>query len=202
MSQTHNTVRVWDLVVRIGHWVLAAGFLVAWLSAEEWEGVHAWSGYLIGAVIVIRLVWGIVGTRHARFSHFVRGPRAVFAYIRGLLSGTAARYLGHNPAGGAMAIALLLALSVTVGSGVMLYAIEENAGPLASYVNSGGNRYIEPEEHEGESASEERWEDIHEIAATSTLWLVGLHILGVLASSLAHRENLPRGMITGRKRAE
>lgn len=208
MSPSHTTVRVWDLIVRLGHWILAIGFLVAWLSAEEWETVHVWSGYAIGIVVVIRLLWGIVGSRHARFTDFVRGPRTVYGYLRGLVCGDAPRYLGHNPAGGAMAVALLLALSVTVGSGMMLYAIEENAGPLAAYadssrdLNATNRESLEHRDDEGESASEERWEDIHEVAATATLWLIGLHILGVLASSLVHRENLPLGMITGRKRAE
>lgn len=208
MSLSHTTVRVWDLIVRLGHWILAIGFLIAWLSAEEWETVHVWSGYVIGVVIAIRLLWGIVGSRHARFTDFVRGPRAVFGYLRELVRGDAPRYLGHNPAGGAMAVALLLALSVTAGSGMMLYAIEENAGPLAAYVdsprdlNAANRERREHRDDEGESAPEERWEDIHEIAATATLWLIGLHILGVLASSLAHRENLPLGMITGRKRVE
>jgi cytochrome b len=191
MSTPRKMVYVWDLIVRLGHWALAIGFLIAWLTAEEWESVHVWSGYLIGAVVVLRLIWGVVGSRHARFRDFVRGPRAVIAYLAGLVKGRAPRYLGHNPAGGAMTIALLLGLALTVGSGLMLYAIEDDAGPLAAYVTP-------VSDHED---AEERWEDIHEIAATGTLWLVGLHILGVLASSLAHRENLPRAMITGRKRA-
>ncbi|TCO73718.1 cytochrome b/b6 domain-containing protein [Chromatocurvus halotolerans] len=206
MLETPKTVYVWDPIVRVGHWVLAIGFLVAWLSAEEWDLVHVWSGYAIAAAIAIRLVWGIVGPRRARFTDFVRSPRTVIAYLKALPRGKAPRYLGHNPAGGAMTIALLLALSVTAGSGMVLYAIEENAGPLAAYINPVEDRStassMTREKHDDESASEERWEDIHEVAATSTLWLVGLHILGVLASSLAHRENLPRAMITGRKREE
>lgn len=208
MSLSHTSVRVWDPIVRLGHWILVVGFLIAWLSAEEWETVHVWSGYTIGVVVAVRLLWGIVGTRHARFSDFVRGPKTVLGYLKGLARGDAPRYLGHNPAGGAMAVALLLALGVTTGSGMMLYAIEENAGPLAAYVDTPqpldtANRDRgENDDEGGESASEARWEDIHEVAATTTLWLVGLHILGMLASSLVHRENLPLGMITGRKRAE
>lgn len=206
MSQSKEIIRVWDPIVRLGHWALAIGFLFAWLSAQEWDALHIWSGYLIGAVIVIRLIWGFIGTRHARFTDFVRGPRAVSAYLRGLAGGKAPRYLGHNPAGGAMTVALLLALSVTVGSGLMLYAIEENAGPLSSYVDANRDHLDAratreaQRGHEDESAAEERWEEIHEIAATATLWLVVFHVLGVVASSLAHRENLPRSMITGRKR--
>lgn len=207
MSQSHGMVRVWDPIVRLGHWALVMGLLVAWLSADEWESVHVWSGYIIGVVVIVRLAWGVIGTRYARFTDFVRGPHAVVAYLRGLAGGKAPRYLGHNPAGGAMAVALLLALSITVCSGMMLYAIEENAGPLANYVDWGKNPTdtivaLEGQRGHGESAAEERWEEIHEIAANTTLWLVGLHVLGVLASSLAHRENLPKSMVTGRKRSQ
>jgi cytochrome b len=141
----------------------------------------------------------------------------VLGYLRGLAAGTAPRYLGHNPAGGAMTVLLLLALAVTTVSGMMVYAIEENAGPLAGFVASTSAPTPTPglvplavadddgEEHGGrghDEAGEEFWEEIHEVAANLCLALIILHILGVIASSLAHHENLPRAMVTGKKRAE
>jgi cytochrome b len=209
-----SEVRVWDLLVRLGHWTLVIAFTIAWLTSEEDSALHIWSGYTVAAVVLVRLCWGVVGTRHARFSDFVRGPGAVIGYLRGLASGTAPRYLGHNPAGGAMTVLLLLALAVTTVSGMMVYAIEENAGPLAGFVASTGAptagflpaaRADDDEErgHGGhDEASEEFWEEIHEVAANLCLALIILHVLGVVASSLAHHENLPRAMVTGRKRAE
>ncbi|HBO13732.1 MAG TPA: cytochrome B [Halieaceae bacterium] len=210
-------IKVWDLLVRLGHWTLVIAFTIAWLTGEEESALHIWSGYIIAGVVALRLCWGVVGTRHARFSDFVRGPRAVFAYLRGLAAGTAPRYLGHNPAGGAMTVLLLVALAVTTVSGMMVYAIEENAGPLAGFVASTDAPSPalglvpmaladDDEEENGhrvhEEEGEELWEEIHEVAANLCLALIILHILGVIASSLAHHENLPRAMVTGRKRAE
>ena len=169
--------------------VAVAGFAVAWLTGDEQETVHVWAGYLVAAVVLVRLVWGVIGTRHARFWSFVRGPRAVADYLLGLLRGGGRRYLGHNPAGGAMVVALLLALALTAGSGMALLAADEGEGPLAGWV---AKRH----------ATEEILEELHEIAGNVTLALIVLHVAGVLASSLVHRENLVRSMITGRKRAD
>jgi cytochrome b len=182
-------VRVWDPLVRFGHWLLVAGFTVAYLTGDELETVHVWAGYTVGAVVLVRLLWGVIGTRHARFSDFVRGPRAVVAYLGGLVRGGGRRYLGHNPAGGAMVVALLLSLATTVGSGLTLYAADEGEGPLAGWV---AKRH----------STEELLEEVHEIAGNATLALIFLHVAGVLASSLVHRENLIRSMVTGRKRVK
>jgi cytochrome b len=217
MGEPDREVKVWDLLVRLGHWTLVIAFTIAWLTGEEESALHSWSGYVIAGVVALRVCWGLVGTRHARFSDFVRGPRAVIGYLRGLAAGTAPRYLGHNPAGGAMTVLLLLALAVTTVSGMMVYAIEENAGPLAGFVAStsasapglalvpaamadddGDDHGRRGHDEEGE----ELWEEIHEVAANLCLALIILHILGVIASSLAHHENLPRAMVTGKKRAE
>jgi cytochrome b len=209
-------VRVWDLVVRIGHWTLVVAFATAWLTGEEESLVHIWSGYAIAAVVALRLLWGVVGTRYARFRDFVRGPGAVVAYLLGLAKGSAPRYIGHNPAGGAMAIALLVALAVTTISGMMVYAIEENAGPLAGFAKVGDGAPALPaivpmanarddDDHRTESRGErdeEFWEELHEASANVTLALIVLHVLGVLASSLVHRENLVRSMVTGNKRPD
>jgi cytochrome b len=211
------SVRVWDPLVRIVHWSLVVAFATAWFTAEESETLHNWAGYTVAGLVGLRLVWGLIGTRNARFVHFVRGPRAVLAYLGGLVSGTSRRHLGHNPAGAAMVIALLLALIGTTLSGMALLAVEEGEGPLASWLApavslpanapaAGYEREADHGEHEEEDGedegSEELLEEVHEVFANATLLLVILHVLGVLASGLAHRENLVRAMVTGRKRAD
>ncbi|HPE48747.1 MAG TPA: cytochrome b/b6 domain-containing protein [Hyphomonas sp.] len=206
---------VWDPLVRIGHWTLVIGFFTAYLSGDDLFNIHKWAGYVVAAYVLTRVVWGFVGTRHARFTDFVRGPGAVLGYLRGLASGKAKDYAGHNPAGGAMVIALLFSLLVTTSSGMALYAVEDNAGPLAGIVteqtfapiagmlNESGEKPEEEHErgsgHE-ESAAEELLEGVHKAFVYVTLALVGLHLAGVVASSLVHKENLARAMVTGRKR--
>ena len=192
LREQDTRVRLWDPLVRFGHWGLAAAFAVAWLTGEEWEAVHVFAGYGVAAIVAVRVLWGLVGPRTARFASFVRGPRAVLAYLRGLVRGNAPRYLGHNPAGAAMVLALLLSLVATAGTGMALLAVEEGEGPLAGIVAAGT-------EHDGR---EEVLEEAHELFAEGSLALVIVHVLGVLASSLAHRENLVRSMLTGRKRAD
>ena len=201
------TVRVWDPLVRIGHWVLVAGFATAYLTEGEPEWLHTYAGYAIAAVVVLRLAWGFVGPRHARFSDFIAGPGQVIAYLRGLATGRAERHVGHSPAGGAMTVALLLALAVTALSGMATLAVEEGEGPLAGLVTAQSVPAWAMEEEDkeygehGEDDAGEAFEEIHEVAANATLLLIVLHIAGVVAASLAHRENLVRAMITGRKRA-
>ena len=208
-----GTVRVWDVIVRLGHWVLVVAFFVAYFTEDDFLTQHVLAGYVVGAVVCIRLLWGFVGTKHARFSDFVRSPTATLSYVGDLFARRAKRYIGHNPAGGAMVVALLISLSVTTFSGLVIYAIEENAGPLSGWVVEYPNpdaisfsaiAYADDDEHEDEEheedALEEFWEEVHEIFANLTLLLVGLHIAGVIFSSYYHKENLIRSMITGRKR--
>jgi cytochrome b len=169
------TVKVWDPLVRLFHWSLAASFVLAWISADEWDDLHIWAGYTAAALIAFRLVWGLVGPRYARFRQFVRAPGAVAAYLKDLLAGREARYLGHNPAGGAMIIVLILSLAALCLTGWM-YTLDAFWG--------------------------EEWvEELHEILANLLLVLVGLHVAGVVLASLKHHENLARAMLTGRKRA-
>lgn len=225
-------VRVWDPVVRIGHWVLAGAFLTAYFSGDEFKDIHVIAGYTAATVVAIRIVWGFVGTRHARFSSFVRGPGSVFGYLAGLVSGKSGRHVGHNPAGAAMILALLLGVAGTATSGMALLAAEEGEGPLAGFISaeaaprgegrapeagyegeeeSGDDEGREHAAGTGESeedgrgeggGQEELFEGVHKAFVYFTLGLIGLHVLGVIASSLAHRENLVGAMITGRKRAE
>lgn len=168
-------VRVWDPLVRVLHWGLVVAVALAWVTAEESERAHELIGYLVLAIVAVRLAWGFLGSRHARFADFVRPPREVVAYARGMLDGTAPRQLGHNPIGGWMILALLAALLVTAGTG---WLAQEVGGRLGH-----------------------GFEEVHEAAANGLLVLIGLHVLGVLAESWREGENLVRAMITGRKRA-
>ncbi|WP_297735608.1 cytochrome b/b6 domain-containing protein [uncultured Maricaulis sp.] len=219
-----ETVRVWDPIVRIGHWVIVIGFFTAYLSGDELPGIHTWAGYVVAGTVLVRVIWGLVGTRHARFSSFVTGPRGFFRYIKGLFAKKADRHLGHNPAGAAMIIALLIALTGTTVSGMALLAAEEGRGPLTGMIASqdsgataqagisgGDEAFGDRDEHRGDGYEEddddthdggsgETLENLHSAFTYLTLALVALHILGVIASSLMHRENLVRAMITGRKR--
>jgi len=183
-------VRVWDPLVRSFHWLLVAGFATAFIVEDDLLGVHVWAGYLVLALIGVRLVWGLIGTRHARFSDFVRGPGAVLAYLRDLARSRAPRYLGHNPAGGAMIVLLLISIAVTGISGLAVYGAEEFAGPLATVMRGLPHFWGDV------------LEETHEVFAYLTLALILIHVLGVLASSLLHRENLIGGMISGYKREE
>lgn len=171
-----NKILVWDAPVRIGHWLLAGAFALAWITgdSEEWRLMHAFAGGTGVGVILFRLFWGFVGTRHARFASFVRGPRAVFAYLRGLLRGKASNYAGHNAAGG-WAILALLALGLMTGASGWLV-----------YQDIGG----------------EWLEEAHELLGNGMLAVAGLHVAGVVVSSLAHRENLVRAMFTGYKQGQ
>jgi len=199
---------VWDPLVRFGHWALVAAFAVAYLSAEEEAGspdlLHVWGGYVVGAIVVVRVVWGFVGPRHARFSDFVRSPVVALAYLIDLLYGRAPRYVGHSPAGGAMVVALLLCLAATVTTGLMVYG-EQGKGPLAVVMmndaaangNEVGHRALA--ETRGER-TENTIGELHGVMANITVALIVAHIIGVVVASLVHKENLVLAMITGRKR--
>ena len=171
-SRAAGKVLVWDLPVRVFHWLLAASFAGAWLTAEHerWRLLHVTFGCTVLALAVLRVAWGLFGTRSARFGDFVRGPRAAAVYLGGLVRGKPQHYLGHNPAGG-LAIVALLALAVTAA-----------ASGLATYTL--GDAY----------------EDLHEALANAMLGLVGLHVAAVVVSGWLHRENLVTAMFSGRKR--
>ena len=209
--QEQKRILVWDPFFRIAHWTLAVAFFVAYFSEDEVLTLHVWAGYTVGALVVMRVLWGIVGPRHARFSDFLYRPGEVQRYLLELVAFRARRYLGHSPAGGAMVLALLLGSAATVWSGLELYAVEENAGPLAALSTDRivSAAHANEEDHEQEAGREhgddnedDFWEEIHEWLADLTLALVLLHIAGVRFASLVHRENLVASMVTGYKRPE
>ncbi|MDO8703533.1 MAG: cytochrome b/b6 domain-containing protein [Sulfuricaulis sp.] len=169
-------ILVWDVPTRVFHWLLAGSFAGAFLTAESerFRDVHVLLGYTMLGLIGFRLVWGLVGTRYARFSAFAFGPSKVAAYLKSLLTGSPQHYVGHNPAGSWVIYGLLL---LGLLSGATGYAV---------YNQTGG----------------EWLEGLHEGAANTMLALVAVHVAGVLVSSLLHRENLVRAMINGYKTGE
>lgn len=166
-------ILVWDAPTRLFHWLLALSFGGAYLTAESesWRMVHVTLGYTMASLIGFRLIWGLIGSRYARFSSFVRGPRTVARYLSALLRGNPEHYTGHNPAG-AIAIVALLTLGLAVcASGWVIY--HDVAGGWT--------------------------EELHEATANLMLAIVGIHIAGVLLASWLHRESLVGAMFTGRK---
>lgn len=168
-----TTVQVWDPLVRLCHWTLAAGFILAFVT-EEGDLAHQVAGYVAAGAVAIRLVWGFIGSGHARFSSFVSGPAGLAAHLGDLLHGRDRRYVGHNPAAGAMALALLGLTLFLGGTGWMMTT----------------DQYYGVEWLEG----------VHEGAAYLGLVLVCTHVAAALYESVRHGENLPWAMVTGRKR--
>ena len=213
MSSTTQAawIKVWDPVVRYGHWALAAAFAIADLSAEDEGGeadlLHVWSGYVVGIVVAVRVIWGLIGTRHARFTDFAYGPMSALQYLNDLMRGRARRHIGHSPAGAAMIFALLICLAGTVWTGLVAYG-DSGKGPLAN-AGSVVTPQAYADEREGRSersgggrrnGGESAVGELHAVFANITLGLVVLHILGVGLASVVHRENLVGSMISGRKR--
>lgn len=172
-ADAKGQILVWDAPVRVFHALLALSFAGAYLSAESdrWLALHLTLGYTMAGLVAFRVVWGLLGTRYARFGSFVRGPAALKRYGRALLAGRPEHHVGHNPVG-AVAIVLLLSLSVAIVATGWLFYNASGAGWL---------------------------EELHEGAAGLMLGVVGLHIGGALLTSLLHRENLVRAMVDGKK---
>ncbi len=183
-------IKVWDPVVRIFHWMLVAAFFTAYFITEDgFLWLHTWAGYLVLGLVVLRVIWGFIGTRYARFSNFVTTPPAALHYLWEEITGRARRYLGHNPAGAAMIFAILVFLLLATLSGIVLYAADEGAGPLAGWIAKS-------------EALEDPLEEVHELFANLTLALVIVHTFGVVLGSMIHRENLMASMFHGYKRRE
>lgn len=174
MSIMKTKILVWDYIVRLGHWLLAGSFIVAYLSAESerWRMLHVVSGCLVFAAVVMRVLWGFIGSRHARFTHFVTAPKHAISYLKSLVSPDLEHHTGHNPAGG-WAVMGLLSLSLLASiTGWM------------TYNNIGGTKLG-------------KW---HEFAANLAWVLVIVHIAAVVISSYLHKENLLAAMFTGSRK--
>ncbi|MGI1986891.1 cytochrome b/b6 domain-containing protein [Shewanella glacialipiscicola] len=185
-SNTLQTIKVWDLLIRIFHWSLVGFFALAYLTEgeDEWMIIHSYAGYSILILLVFRLLWGVMGTHYARFSNFVTRPKEVLVYLKGLIAGNAKDYIGHNPAGAMMIVALIISIAITGFSGMALYATDGH-GPLATSFFA--------------TWPEGAIKEVHEFFANFTVFLVVIHVGGVIVSSLLHKENLVRAMLTGKK---
>ncbi len=172
-SKATTKILVWDTPVRIFHWLMVLSFVGAYLTAESerWRLVHVSLGYTLGGLVAFRILWGVVGTRYARFSSFIRGPAAVIRYGRAILENQPEHHVGHNPAGAVAIVLMLLSSIAIVASGWAIY-------------NDLGGEWLE---------------EVHELAGNFMLLIVGVHVAGVIAASMLHNENLVHSMVTGFK---
>lgn len=179
---------MWDLPVRLFHWLLAALVAVSFVTGKVGGNAmqfHAWSGYAILSLVLFRIAWGLVGGRHARFADFVRGPVAVLDYARSLLAGEPRKFLGHNPLGGWMVLALLASLGLQAATGLFANDDIMIEGPLAVHVAKETSDLLTR---------------VHDVNQNVLLGLVGLHVAAALFYLLVRRENLIVPLIVGHKR--
>ena len=176
METTTTQIRVWDAPTRVFHWLLVLSFAGAYLTSESerWSLIHITLGYTLGGLITFRLIWGFVGTRYARFTSFVKGPSEVLQYAKSMATLKPKHFVGHNPLG-AVAIVLLIV------SGIAIVVTG-----YAAFYEIGGEWVAE----------------LHEVASHIMLILVGIHIVGVIAASWLHKENLARAMVNGFKQGK
>lgn len=186
--RTVTQIAVWDLGVRLFHWLLVGTVMAALVTGlfapKQWLDAHIIFGTTVSALIVFRVIWGFTGSQHARFASFVVGPGAALRYLKTLLAGRASNHIGHNPLGAMMIVALLLVLGLLTATGLVALAGELKQGPFAAFTSFATGH--------GAKA-------IHQILAYGLLGLIVLHVAGVAIESLRIRENLVRTMLTGRK---
>jgi len=220
MTTIKKTVQVWSPLIRIGHWTLVIAFFTAYFTEGDFMNLHAWAGYIVGLYLLTRILWGFVGGKYVRFSNFIYSPAKIIGYLKNLIARKRQHYIGHNPAGGAMVIALLVSLVGTTLTGMKLYAVEQNKGPFAitaqqvqrqiQSVSLIAEAKAEDDDEDDESKvlnidhkvdkqAEEFWEELHELFANLTLLLVFLHVGGVIVSSVIDKEKLVKAMLTGKK---
>jgi cytochrome b len=172
-GRVRQAIMVWDIPVRVFHWLLVICFAGAWLSSESerWALIHYAFGYTACLLVLIRLVWGLIGTRYARFSQFLKSPKAVIGHFMAMLRGHPHHDVGHNPAGGLVMFALMLLILLIGLTGYL--SVKEFLGDIAS--------------------------EAHEVVANVVLGLVIIHIIAAIGMSLIERQNLVRSMINGKK---
>jgi cytochrome b len=173
LTQGTQKIRIWDAPVRVFHWLLVLSFAGAYITAESevWRLVHVTLGYTLGGLLAFRLVWGVIGTRYARFGNFVRGPSAVIQYLKSIKAKQPEHHLGHNPAG---AVAIILLMLLGLGITVTGYVTYNDLGP--GWVG-----------------------ELHDLLANAMVLVIIGHLVGVVTASLQHKENLVRSMVTGFK---
>lgn len=185
LKPTPSSVKAWDPLIRVFHWSLVFFFLLAFITEDDWMDIHVLAGYAVSFLISFRLIWGLVGTRNARFTSFVKSPGVVKSYLGKMLSLKPPHYLGHNPVAAVMVILLLLNLVLVSFTGIVIIATE-GQGPLAETFFA---------------AWRGDWmEEVHEFFANFTLLLVFAHVAGVVFSSFLEHENLAKAMVTGKKK--
>ncbi|WP_084175143.1 cytochrome b/b6 domain-containing protein [Afifella pfennigii] len=184
-------VPVWDPVVRVLHWALVIAFAAAWGLGKfgpDQMTLHFWAGYAVAAIVVIRVIWGFVGSQTARFTSFVKGPRKVFGYAREMTSRRPSKTLGHNPMGALFIVGVLIVLAMQILSGLLADPEDYiNVGPLAQYVSSDVARQALA---------------LHEPLSTLLLAMVAVHILSIVFYRLYKKEDLVTPMFTGRKKID
>lgn len=190
MTQPSALVRVWDVPVRLFHWLLLVLLGFSWWSGDqggEWMEYHEWSGYAILTLLLFRIAWGVVGSAPARFVHFVRGPRASYAYFCSVLRRQPRAYLGHNPLGGWMIVGLLLVLLVQVITGLLGNDDSDFEAPLAHWIRHSASSLITT---------------LHAYNFDLLLGLIGLHVAAVSVHQLLRHDGMIKAMFTGEKMAE
>ncbi|MFV1982566.1 MAG: cytochrome b/b6 domain-containing protein [Thiohalomonadales bacterium] len=182
-----NDVKVWDIIVRVFHWSLVTTFFICFIT-EDSSKLHTYSGYLIILLIISRIIWGFIGSEYARFKSFIVAPRVVNLYLKDLVKNKNSRFIGHNPAGAAMIVVLISSILITCLTGVVLYGVEDHAGPLA-FLFTQEDEYLE-----------DIIEEIHEFFSYFSVGLIVLHVTGVVIAGKQHNENLVKSMINGYKK--
>ncbi len=197
-------IKVWDPLLRLFHWSLVASIALVWLTAEDGKALHEWAGYAALGLIAFRLIWGLIGPRYARFTQFICGLQEVIGYTKDMLNKREKRYIGHNPLGAVMMVALLATIAATSGTGWLIAKPERMAflPEMPALIAPAFASSDEGEENDGYGESGgEALKGLHEAFANLLLLLIFMHVAGVIYASRRHQENLTRAMITGQKMA-